>query len=83
LRKFVKTASRAAAGPTPVPMDLNEPMFDYAPGSPERIALYDTVAKIHSTTKDIPLIIGGEEIYDAQCGKTSKTSGIFKSIFFP
>lgn len=62
LRKFVKTASRAAGN---VPLDLNEPMFDYAPGSAERAALYETVAKVHSTTKDIPLIIGGEEIYDA------------------
>ena len=62
LRKFVKTASRAAGN---VPLDLNEPMFDYAPGSAERAALYETVAKVHSTTKDIPLIIGGEEVYDA------------------
>ena len=43
---------------------VNEPMFNYAPGSPERKALYESVSKIHNTVEDIPLVIGGKEIYD-------------------
>merc|ERR1712184_53774 len=61
LRRFLKNATRAATNIN----DLNEPMLNYAPGSPERKALYEAVAKIHSTTADIPLVIGGEEIYNA------------------
>jgi 1-pyrroline-5-carboxylate dehydrogenase len=44
---------------------LNEPLLNYAPGSAERAALTEAVKKVHSTTVDIPLVIGGKEIYDA------------------
>merc|ERR1712168_513419 len=44
---------------------LNEPLLDYAPGSAERAALYEEVAKVHGSVVDIPLVIGGEEVFDA------------------
>merc|ERR1712168_195335 len=44
---------------------LNEPLLDYAPGSTERAALYEEVAKVHGSVADIPLVIGGEEVFDA------------------
>lgn len=47
-------------------MVANEPMLNYAPGSPERRALYESVAKIQSTVEEIPLVIGGQEIFDAE-----------------
>ena len=34
----------------------------FAPGSPEREALRAELAAVESTCKDIPIIIGGEEI---------------------
>lgn len=47
-------------------MVVNEPMLNYAPGSPERKAIYDSVNQIQSTVEDIPLVIGGQEIFDGQ-----------------
>ncbi len=44
--------------PTPV----NEPVFSYAPGSPERAALKAELEAQAKTVVDIPLIIGGEEV---------------------
>ena len=49
-------------GNVKVPPPRNEPVFSYAPGSPERAALKQTLAEMSATTIDIPLIIGGEEI---------------------
>jgi len=44
---------------------LNEPLLDYAPGSAERAAVYEEVARVHGSVVDIPLVIGGEEVFDA------------------
>jgi len=44
----------------------NEPMYNYAPGSAERVKLSAAVQKVQSTVKDIPLVIGGQEIFDAE-----------------
>ncbi len=40
----------------------NEPIFDYAPGSKERIALKKELQEMKSKTIDLPLIINGQEI---------------------
>jgi len=40
----------------------NEPVRDYAPGSPERAELQLTLAKMSAETLEIPCVIGGEEI---------------------
>ena len=45
--------------PPPV---LNEPVKDYAPGSPERRQLEQRLAEMRSRQLDIPCVIGGEEI---------------------
>jgi 1-pyrroline-5-carboxylate dehydrogenase len=44
------------------PNPTNEPVRDYAPGSPEREALKHRLAEMRNERLDIPSIIGGEEI---------------------
>jgi 1-pyrroline-5-carboxylate dehydrogenase len=44
---------------TPAPR--NEPVLNYAPGSPERAALKAALARISGETIDIPVVIGGQE----------------------
>ncbi len=50
---------------TPAPR--NEPVLGYAPGSPERAALKDALARMAAETIEIPVIIGGKEF---RTGKT-------------
>jgi 1-pyrroline-5-carboxylate dehydrogenase len=45
-----------------VPKAVNEPIKDYAPGSPERASLKQMLEKLKSQTVEIPLIIGGKEV---------------------
>ncbi len=45
-----------------VPKATNEPVLDYKPGSPERIALKAAIKELKSKTVDIPMVIGGEEV---------------------
>jgi 1-pyrroline-5-carboxylate dehydrogenase len=45
-----------------VPTAKNEPIFSYAPGTPERAALKKQIEEYRSTEVDIPMYIGGEEI---------------------
>lgn len=45
-----------------VPKASNEPVYDYAPGTPERKALKEALKKLRSQQKDIPMIIGGKEV---------------------
>jgi len=45
-----------------VPAPQNEPIRDYAPGSPERASIQARLAEMASEQIDIPLIIGGKEI---------------------
>ncbi len=45
-----------------VPAPVNEPVREYAPGSPERAALKATLAEMAGTPIEIPVIIGGKEI---------------------
>ena len=41
---------------------MNEPILGFAPGSAERIALREALTKVEAEVKDIPIVIGGEEI---------------------
>ncbi|WP_462418037.1 L-glutamate gamma-semialdehyde dehydrogenase [Kytococcus sp. Marseille-QA3725] len=44
------------------PLPYNEPVKDYAPGSPERAELEVALAEIASNPVDLPHIIGGERV---------------------
>ena len=52
-----------------VPMPFNEPVYDYAPGSPERANLKAALDDIASKKIEIPLIIGGREIRTGKLGQ--------------
>ena len=47
---------------THVPAPVNEPVLDYAPGSPERARLEVALAEVGSTTWELPHVIGGERV---------------------
>lgn len=44
------------------PLPANEPVLNYAPGSPERRILQNTLAELKSEVADVPMYIGGSEI---------------------
>ena len=44
------------------PLPVNEPVLNYAPGSPEREILKKTLAELKKQQMDIPMYIGGEEV---------------------
>ena len=44
------------------PIPLNEPVLNYAPGSPERTALKKVLAELKKEEIDIPMYIGAEEV---------------------
>ncbi len=50
----------AIAAITQVPVPENEPVHDYAPGSPERIRLADALTSLASDPIELPHVIGGE-----------------------
>ncbi len=45
-----------------VPIAVNEPVWGYAPGSPERQTVSDTYKEMYNSTIDVPLYINGEHI---------------------
>lgn len=45
-----------------VPVATNEPIYSYAPGTPERAELQATIKKMRSEQIDVPMYIGGEEV---------------------
>eukprot|EP01029_Cantina_marsupialis_P009565 TRINITY_DN2223_c0_g2_i1.p5 TRINITY_DN2223_c0_g2~~TRINITY_DN2223_c0_g2_i1.p5 ORF type:complete len:544 (+),score=122.83 TRINITY_DN2223_c0_g2_i1:34292-35923(+) len=45
-----------------VPAAKNEPIYSYAPGTPERAELQATIKKMRSEQIDVPMYIGGEEV---------------------
>src|SRR5450756_268141 len=47
---------------TQVPAPVNEPVLDYAPGSPERAELQVALAELGSKPMDLPHIIGGKRV---------------------
>lgn len=44
------------------PMPTNEPVLNYAPGSPERKRLKEVLAELKGQEMDLPMIIGGKEV---------------------
>ncbi|MCB9256550.1 MAG: L-glutamate gamma-semialdehyde dehydrogenase [Chitinophagales bacterium] len=46
-----------------VPKASNEPVKAYAPGSSERKSLQAKLAELKSSTVDVPMIIGGKEVF--------------------
>jgi len=52
---------------TPAP--VNEPVLNYAPGSPEKQALKAALEEMSATQVDIPIVIGGKEIRTGNLGK--------------
>ncbi|HRH60269.1 MAG TPA: aldehyde dehydrogenase family protein, partial [Chitinophagaceae bacterium] len=44
------------------PLPANEPVLQYAPGSPEKAALKKTLAELKKKTHDIPMYIGGKAV---------------------
>lgn len=49
------------------PMPANEPVYSYAPGTPEREALKKALAALKQENIDVPMFIGGHEV---RTGKT-------------
>ena len=45
------------------PRPVNEPVLDYAPGSPERAALKAALADAAAREIEVPLVIGGERVH--------------------
>lgn len=52
-----------------LPAAVNEPIKNYAPGSPERASLKAKLAELKNQTLEIPLIIGGKEIKTGKLGE--------------
>src|SRR6476469_848499 len=46
---------------TQVPQPVNEPVLDYAPGSPERAAVEQRLAELAGTRHELTMTIGGEQ----------------------
>ena len=46
-----------------VPFPINEPVFEYGPGSPEKAALKAKLQELASSEIEVPVIIGGKEIH--------------------
>ncbi len=51
-----------------IPTSANEPAWSFAPGSPEKKALKDQLAKMLEQEIEIPLIIGGKEVRTGDLG---------------
>lgn len=50
---------------TEVPLPLNEPIHDYAPGSPERARLTSALSDLSGESIDLPHVIGGKHTMGA------------------
>lgn len=48
-----------------VPHPTNEPVLNFAPGSPEKIALKRALAEAKAKQEDIPMFIGGQHVHTA------------------
>jgi 1-pyrroline-5-carboxylate dehydrogenase len=59
----------AATGQFTLPPADNEPVKDYAPGSPERAAIATELARMSSTVADMPMIIAGKEVRTGRTGR--------------
>ncbi|MBM9518277.1 L-glutamate gamma-semialdehyde dehydrogenase [Desulforhopalus vacuolatus] len=54
-----------------VPEPTNEPIYSYAPGSPERKAMQAALKEMAATKIEIPIIIGGKEVRTGNMGKVT------------
>lgn len=54
-----------------VPIAVNEPVKDYAPGSPERATVSATYTEMYNSTIDVPLYINGKNITTGDTGTMS------------
>ena len=52
-----------------VPTPVNEPVYSYAPGTPERDLLKAAIEEITNKKVEIPLIIGGKEVRTGTMGQ--------------
>ena len=52
-----------------VPKAINEPVKEYAPGSPERKSLLAMYKKMYNEYIDVPAYIGSEEIRTGKTGE--------------
>jgi 1-pyrroline-5-carboxylate dehydrogenase len=52
------------------PKPINEPVKDYAPGSPERAELQRRLAELERERMELPLVIGGEEVTTGDMAET-------------
>jgi 1-pyrroline-5-carboxylate dehydrogenase len=50
-------------------MPANEPVLSYAPGTPERAELRETVRRLGSRQIEIPLVIGGKKVETGRMGE--------------
>ncbi len=53
---------RAIDGVSRVPAPVNEPILDYAPGSPERTDLETALKDLAATPIDLPMTVGGRQV---------------------
>ena len=44
------------------PLPANEPVYNYAPGSPERAAQKKTLEELQTKPIDVPMYIGSDEV---------------------
>ena len=54
-----------------IPLALNEPILDHAPGSAERAALEAQMVSLAATKLDVPLVIGGKEVRTGKLGQST------------
>ena len=69
---------------TQVPAPVNEPVLDYAPGSPERAELQAALAELGSSRMDLPHVIGGKRVTgtgEKGSAHFSPVPGIFTSSY--
>ena len=55
-----------------IPTAVNEPIRDYVPGSPESISLKSKLVEMENEFYEIPIIIGGKEIFTGNIGHCRK-----------
>ncbi len=65
------------------PQPANEPVLNYAPGSPERAALKRTIAALKKQVIDVPMYIGGKAVRTGKKVYQKKQLGaeVFHSIW--
>ena len=56
-------------GISQVPAATNEPIYDYAPGTPEREALLAAYKEQYNSTVDVPMYIAGKEVRTGNTGE--------------